>query len=141
MKKLLLFSLLLFCFQLDAQSIDKILLSNLVEENNGKFEKTNFFVLNLSDGNKLEVKTTIEAFTATMSRDNFVKYFEKIIELKLYEGPYTIKTFTKVDQLPDLPNLILNFKINKIGVNVEEIDSDGTRNTFKNWTAIFKEIK
>ena len=141
MKKLLLFSLLLFCIQLDAQSIDKILLSNLVDENNGKFEKTNFFVLNLSDGNKLEVKTTIEAFTATMSRDNFVKYFEKIIELKLYEGPYTIKTFTKVDQLPDLPNLILNFKINKIGVNVEEIDSDGTRNTFKNWTAIFKEIK
>ena len=141
MKKLLLFSLLFFYIQLDAQSIDKILLSNLVEENNGKFEKTNFFVLNLSDGNKLEVKTTIEAFTATISRDNFVKYFEKIIELKLYEGPYTIKTFTKVEQLPDLPNLILNFKINKIGVNIEEIDSDGTRNTFKNWTALFKEIK
>ena len=141
MKKLLLFSLLFFYIQLDAQSIDKILLSNLVEVNNGKFEKTNFFVLNLSDGNKLEVKTTIEAFTATISRDNFVKYFEKIIELKLYEGPYTIKTFAKVEQLPDLPNLILNFKINKIGVNVEEIDSDGTRNTFKNWTALFKEIK
>ena len=141
MKKLLLLAAFAFVALCSAQSIDKTLLETLTEETNGKFEKTNFYSVVLNDSSKEIIKTTVEGYTSAISRDNFVRYYPQIVESTIYEYLTSIKSMALTKATTDLPILILNFKINRNGVNIEMIDSEGPKNLFKNWAAIEKIMK
>ena len=138
MKKLLLIYVLLFAFAAKAQSIEQSLLATLTEENGGKFEKTNYYSITLTDGSKEVVKTTFESYAAIISRDNFVRYYPTITEKTIFELITNVKTVKLIPSTTELPVLILNFKLNRNGVYIEVTDNDGVNNLFKNWMMISK---
>lgn len=141
MKKLLLFIAFTFVAIGNSQSIDQNLLATLTEEVNGKFEKTNFYSVVLTDSSKEIIKTSVESYSSIISRDNFVRYYPQIVESTIFEYLPNVNKITLTKFTTDLPILILNFKINKNGVNIEMIDFEGPKNIFKNWVAIEKIVK
>ena len=141
MKKLLLFIAFTFTTIGNSQSIDQNLLATLTEEVNGKFEKTNFYSVVLTDSSKEIIKTSVEGYSSIISRDNFVRYYPQIVESTIFEYLPNVNKINVTKSTTDLPILILNFKINRNGVNIEMIDFEGPKNTFKNWTAIEKIVK
>jgi hypothetical protein len=141
MKKLLFLAAFAFAILGSAQSIDQTLLGTLTEETNGKFEKTNFYSVVLNDSSKEIIKTTVEGYNSVISRDNFVRYYPQIVESTIYEYLTNIRSIALTNATADLPILILNFKINRNGANIEVIDFEGPKNLFKNWAAIEKIVK
>ena len=141
MKKLLLIYVMICAFQVKAQSIDQTLLATLTEENAGKFEKTNFYAMTLSDGSKEVVKTSFESYSAIISRDNFVRYYPTITEKMIFELITNVKTVKLTGATTELPVLILNFRLNRNGVYVEVTDNSGVSTVFKNWIMIAKMLE
>lgn len=141
MKKLLLFYMLFLSLQMKSQAIEQTLLNTLTEENNGKFEKTNFYSITLADGSKEVLKTSFESYSAIISRDNFVRYYPTIIEKTVFELITNVKSIKLIGPTTDLPILILNFKLNRNGVYIETTDNEGVNNIFKNWIMIAKMLE
>ncbi len=141
MKKLLLLTIFVSVAVTNAQSIDQTLLTTFTDENNGKFEKTNFYSVVFPDGSKEVIKTTVESYNTIISRDNFVRYYPVIVENTIYEIVNNIKLLKLIDSTSELPILILNFKLNRNGVTIEINDSAGPKVKFKNWAVLEKIIK
>ena len=141
MKKLLFLIILLNTVISKAQSFDQTLLDPLTDESNGKFEKTTIYTITLADGSNEVIKTNFESYNTIISRDNFVRYYSLITENIIFENVRGIKLLKKVTRTTELPILILNFKLNKNGVSIEITDSDGSKNTFKNWPTLIKDLK
>ena len=141
MKKLLLIYVMFFALVARAQSIEQTLLATLTEENSGKFEKTNYYAITLTDGSKEVIKTSFESYSAIISRDNFVRYYPTITEKTIFELITNVKTVKLVPSISELPVLILNFKLNRNGVYIEVTDNEGVNNIFKNWIMISKMLE
>ena len=136
MKKLLLFSIIFFCLQAKAQTIEQTLLETATNDTNGTFQKENFYSITLSDGSKETIKTTFESYSSIISRDHFVQYYPVIAEKIISELVLNTKSLKIGPPTNELPILILHFKLNRNGVYVDVTDSEGVRNIFKNWGMI-----